>query len=135
MKDANRKYNSSNPAQGKYKRVLCVCSAGLLRSPTLAWLLSNEPYNYNTRAVGLDVGHALIPIDDVLIEWADEIVCMDDYQQKILKSYTKKPVLNLQIGDNFEYRDKGLIEIMRIRYENLRTGAVKTEDNDEAEII
>lgn len=131
MNEANRKYNSKNPYQGKYKRVLCVCSAGLLRSPTLAWVLSNEPYNYNTRAAGLDVGHALIPVDDVLVEWADEIVCMDEYQQKVLKSKTKKPVLNLQIGDNFEYRDKGLVEIMRIHYENLRTGAVITEDESE----
>lgn len=78
----NRKWNSHNEYQGKHKRVLCVCSAGLLRSPTAAWVLSNPPYNFNTRAAGIDVGHALIPVDDVLIEWADEIVCMDEYQQK-----------------------------------------------------
>lgn len=116
MSEMNRKYNSSNPAQGKYKRVLAVCSAGLLRSPTLAWLLSNEPYNFNTRAAGLDVGHALIPVDDVLLEWADEIICMDEYQQKVLKERTTKPVINLRIGDNFEYRDKGLVTMMRMRY-------------------
>lgn len=126
--DMNRKYNSKNPYQGKYKRVLCICSAGLLRSPTLAWLLSNEPYNYNTRAAGLDTGHALIPVDDVLLEWADEIICMNEDQRNILKTRTNKPVINLQIEDNFEYRDKGLVEIMRVHYENIRTGLVKMEE-------
>jgi len=131
MHEMNRKHNAGNPYQGKYKRVLCVCSAGLLRSPTLAWLLSNEPYNYNTRAAGIDTGHALIPVDDVLIEWADEIICMDEYQYARLKERTKKRVINLQIGDSFEYRDKGLIEIMRVHYENIRTGLVEMEDDNE----
>ena len=126
MNEMNRKYNSKNPFQGKYKRVLCVCSAGLLRSPTLAWLLSNEPYNYNTRAAGIDTGHALIPVDDVLIEWADEIICMDEYQQKTLQERTKKPVINLKIGDSFEYRDKGLVKIMKMHYE-----AIISEGNNE----
>lgn len=116
MENANRVYNCKNPNQGKYKRVLCVCSAGLLRSPTTAWVLSNEPFNYNTRAAGLDVGHALIPVDNVLLEWADEIVCMDEYQEKVLKERTTKPVINLQIGDNFEYRDKGLVHMIRRKY-------------------
>ena len=115
MSDMNRKWNCHNEFQGKYKRVLCVCSAGLLRSPTTAWVLSNEPYSFNTRAAGIDVGHALIPVDDVLIEWADEIVCMDEYQHKILKEKTDKPVHNLRVGDSFEYRDKGLITIIKMR--------------------
>ena len=55
----NRLANSSNRYQGEYKRVLCVCSAGLLRSPTAALVLSQEPYNFNTRAAGLDEAFAL----------------------------------------------------------------------------
>ena len=72
----NRLFNCSNPYQGKAKKVLCVCSAELLRSPTAAVILQQE-YGYNTRAVGVEDSFALIPIDDVLIEWADEIVCAD----------------------------------------------------------
>lgn len=117
--DLNRKWNCHNHYQGKYKRVLCVCSAGLLRSPTTAWVLSNEPFNFNTRAAGIDTGHALIPVDDVLIEWADEIVCMDEFQQLQLKQRTNKPVYNLKIGDSFEYRDKGLVTIVRMRYQEI----------------
>jgi predicted protein tyrosine phosphatase len=115
----NRLWNCQNPSQGKFKRVLCVCSAGLLRSPTVAWFLSNEPYNFNTRAAGLDVGHALIPVDDVLIGWADEIVCMDERQAKALTERTSKPVINLRISDNFEYRDKGLLHILKLRCEEI----------------
>jgi len=60
----NRIHNSSNPYQGKFKRVLCVCSAGLLRSPTTAFVLSQEPYNYNTRAAGIVDDYALVPVDE-----------------------------------------------------------------------
>lgn len=111
----NRVWNAQNPNQGKFKRVLCVCSAGLLRSPTVAWVLSNEPYNFNTRAVGLEISHALIPIDKVLLEWADEIVCMNEHQTQQLIELTKKPIVNLRIEDNFEYRDPGLIKIIQLR--------------------
>lgn len=114
MSEMNRKWNSRNSFQGAYKRVLCVCSAGLLRSPTAAWVLSNEPYNFNTRAVGLDKNFALISVDDTLLEWADEIVCMNDEQEQTLKGYGK-PVHNLNINDSFEYRDKGLITIIKMR--------------------
>lgn len=124
----NRKHNASNPNQGKFKRVLCVCSAGLLRSPTTAWVLSNEPYNYNTRSAGLTEAFALIFADDVLLEWADEIVCMDEYQEKVLKERTTKPVYNLNIGDNFEYRDKGLIHMIRLRYDEKLN--LKGDSND-----
>ena len=72
----NRLANSSNRWQGKYKRVLCICSAGLLRSPTAAFVLSQEPYNYNTRAAGLTKEFALIPVDEVLLNWAQEVVCI-----------------------------------------------------------
>ena len=119
----NRMWNCKNPYQGKYKKVLCVCSAGLLRSPTVAWVLSNEPFSFNTRAVGIDEGHALIPIDPVLIEWADEIVCMDVVQQITLKEKTTKPVHSLGIGDSFDYRDPVLIEKATERLKQIFEGA------------
>jgi predicted protein tyrosine phosphatase len=113
----NRMFNCKNPYQGKHKKVLCVCSAGLLRSPTVAVVLSQEPYNYNTRAVGIDEGHALIPLDDVHLEWADEIVCMDDYQEYMLRErQANKPIVNLKIGDNFGYRDPKLVKMIRSAY-------------------
>lgn len=113
----NRIYNCKNPAQGKFKKVLCVCSAGLLRSPTIAEVLSQEPYNFNTRSCGWDHSFALIPIDDVLVEWADEIVVVDDYVANQLKKKTTKPIIYLNIDDTYEFRDRKLIKIIKENYE------------------
>lgn len=73
----NQLANVTNPFQGEAKKVLCVCSAGLLRSPTLANVLHIE-FGYNTRAVGTSSEYALIPITEALIAWADEIVFVDE---------------------------------------------------------
>lgn len=107
----NRLWNCKNPHQGDSKKVLCVCSAGLLRSPTAAKVLWKE-YGYNTRACGLDVGHALIPIDEVLVRWADEIICMSQVQQSLIISQfdPQVPVINLRIQDSFAYMDSRLIK-------------------------
>ncbi len=115
----NRLANSSNRYQGEYKRVLCVCSAGLLRSPTAALVLSQEPYNFNTRAAGLDEAFALIPVDRVLIEWADEIVVFETKQAKIIRERLEedKPIIDLNISDNFSYRDQELIKLIKESYD------------------
>jgi predicted protein tyrosine phosphatase len=118
----NRLGNCTNPFQGDTKKVLCVCSAGLLRSPTAAVVLSQEPFNYNTRAAGIAEEYALIPVDDVLLQWADEIVCMDSYQQGILEDKLeafdnfKTKVICLNIPDSFAYRDPKLINLIKERY-------------------
>lgn len=117
--------NSKNRFQGEYKRVLCVCSAGLLRSPTAALVFSQEPYNYNTRSVGLTEEFALVPFDEALAFWADEIVCMEQEQKRKLQELLgewgyETPVICLDIQDNFSYRDPKLVELIKERYD-LRT--------------
>jgi len=121
MTDRNRMFNASNPYQGNSKKVLCVCSAGLLRSPTAARILQVE-YSYNTRAAGIDHGHALIKADAVLISWADEIVCMDEYQAAQLRSIAElgdvqaPPILVLDIPDSYGYMDVDLQEAILESY-------------------
>lgn len=78
----NALHNCKNPYQGAEKRVLCLCSAGLLRSPTAAFVLQKE-LGYNTRAAGV-TDYALIPVTEVLLEWADEIVCVNEETYNIL---------------------------------------------------
>jgi predicted protein tyrosine phosphatase len=125
----NRKFNVTNPNQGDYKKVLCVCSAGLLRSPTAAYVLSQEPYNYNTRAVGVNVEYALIPIDLIMFYWADEVVCMEQNHKLMLehminsseyidrvKDRMKAQIKVLNIPDRFMYRDPELIELIKESY-------------------
>ena len=137
MATYNRLGNAGNRYQGLYKRVLCVCSAGLLRSPTAAFVLANDPYNFNTRSVGINEEFALIPIDKVHVFWANEIVVMDKRQENVVKSLigeinwdtlidtiTTPTVYNLNIPDDFQYRDPDLIELIKTRYDEV-TG-VKT---------
>lgn len=115
----NRLGNAQNPHQGKAKRVLCVCSAGLLRSPTAAVVLSQEPFNFNTRAAGIDEEYALIPVDDVLVAWADQIVCMErGHEEELLERFpgAKGKVVVLGIMDNYAYRDPQLVRLITQQY-------------------
>ena len=117
----NRLGNTNNRFQGDYRRVLCVCSAGLLRSPTAALVLSSDPYNFNTRAAGLNKEYALIPVDMVLLTWAHEIVCMEDHQAESIRAMldplSPRRIVSLDIPDSFEYRDEGLMAMIRQRYD------------------
>lgn len=67
----NQVGNSTNPYQGDAVKALCICSAGLLRSPTIAKYLTGK--GYNTRAVGMSEDYALVPLSTALIAWSDEI--------------------------------------------------------------
>ncbi len=118
----NRLANAKNEFQGTAKKVLCVCSAGLLRSPTAAVVLASEPFGFNTRACGLSQEFALIPIDEVLIHWADEIVCMEREHFEILienprVKAAKKLVICLDIEDSFPYMDDGLKWLIKEKYQ------------------
>ena len=112
----NALWNCKNPNQGSYKRVLCVCSAGLLRSPTIAWVMSN--HNYNTRACGVH-DYALIELDSVLLEWSDLIVCANTDIYKIVIPQTTKKVINLEIPDQFQYRDPELVQLIEEKLKEL----------------
>lgn len=125
MTSFNRLHNVHNPHQGSEKKVLALCSAGLLRSPTVAWVLGNAPYNYNTRAAGVNTEYALIPVDDALIEWADEIVCvtaeiradLEQFCENNLIDLTNKKIITLNIPDRYKRRDPKLVKAIEIQYE------------------
>ena len=120
----------SNSYQGDYKRVLTVCSANMLRSPTMAHVLSAEPYNFNTRSAGI-AGFALIPVTEELLMWADEVVCADTehalyIRDKLMQYQLDKPIVNLNIPDIYEYRNPKLIELIKERYEQRTAGQSST---------
>lgn len=109
----------------KYKRALCVCSAGILRSPTMAKILG-ERFNYNTRAVGATPEYALIPASHALVEWSDIIFCADEWnQQAMLTQFgkrikeSKKLMYCLNIPDNYNYRDTELETAIIESYTNI----------------
>lgn len=114
----NAFWNANNPyqQQGEFPTVLCICSAGLLRSPTIAYVLSNE--GYNTRAAGV-YDYALVEVDDVLIQWADIIVFAEkEHKNYLYTKYdlSKKKVYCLDLPDKYPYRDPELIELIKQRW-------------------
>jgi len=110
----------NNPYQGSDKKVLFVCSMGILRSATGSRIYGHK---YNTRSAGTYTGHALVPLTPMLVAWADEIVFVnkENYLQftkgidgQMLDSLNIK-VLN--IPDCYEHMHPKLIEAFNEQYE------------------
>ncbi len=114
--------NIGNPYQGSAKKVLCVCSAGLLRSPTLANILHKE-LGYNTRSCGTASNFALIPITEALIYWADEIVFVDEDCKSYLSEeaieelkFSSVDSCTLNVPDNYDYGNEELEKLLLSSY-------------------
>ncbi len=126
----------NNAWQGQTKRVVTLCSAGCLRSPTAAAVLSSPPYDFNTRAAGLTEEYAIIPFSPALAAWADEIVVMEQWMVDAVHAYAREwfgddkyyfdpaetPIICLGIPDNFAYRDPELIRLIKERYKEKTDG-------------
>ena len=117
-------HNISNPFQGDTKKVLCVCSAGLLRSATLQNMLIKE-YGYNVRNCGTELSYALIPISEALIHWADEIVFVNKSNYRSVKldlleqQIDMGNVFILDIPDNYGFNNPELVEICKQQYKKI----------------
>ena len=75
-------------------------------------VLANPPFNFNTRAAGAVAEYALIPVDDVLLHWADEIVCMEQSHAMALPEGHGKKVHVLDLPDHFAYKDPELMDLI-----------------------
>jgi len=124
MNTRNRRYNVTNPHQGKDRKVLVVCSAGLMRSPTVANVL-RDTYKYNTRAVGYSTEYALIILDEVMLEWADEVIFVHQDIANFVKTafgytdgYLMADKMTLNLPDIYDYMDKQLQDIILQQYED-----------------
>lgn len=121
----NRALVVGNTAQGDFPRVLCVCSASVLRSPTAAWVLSNDPYNFNTRSCGCEESYALIKMDFALLQWATyAIVCAESWQAQLVDEKLKlagleRDVFSLNIPDDYNFRDPELVAMIDHRCRKL----------------
>lgn len=108
-----RSLNAQNHYQGEWPRVLVVCSAGLLRSPTVAWVLSNDPYNCNVRAAGSHPEYALVPVDQVLLNWAARVVFVNsENYERTLERKLRLPanVYVLDVPDRYAFREPELVQ-------------------------
>ena len=114
----NRKAACVDPRQGTSKRVLCVCTGNQLRSPTVALVLSGEPFNFNTRSCGVDPGSAVCLIDNVMVEWADEIVVLEEMHKSVVVQMfnPQKPIKVLGLPDQYTFRDPTLMAAVAEKY-------------------
>ncbi len=105
-----------NPYQGFDKKVVFVCSAGILRSATAARIYAKK---YNTRCAGSE-DYALIPLSPDLIIWADQLVFVNEENYKtVCKKYdiSEKDVKVLAIPDNYPHMHPELIKEFERQYE------------------
>lgn len=120
----NQLANVKNPFQGPSLRVLCVCSAGLLRSPTMASVLHQE-WGFNTRACGSSEEYALIPLSEALVCWADLIVFVnqENYVETMFRNQPVASIIEgkkivLDIPDDYEYNNPVLRAIIHQQFKD-----------------
>lgn len=113
----NQLANANNPFQSDRPKALCVCSAGLLRSTTIAHVLAR--LGYNVRNCGMSQEYALIPISTALVNWADEVHIVKEQEENFwsqLKeagmSFPAEKVFVYDIPDSFEAFDPEVISII-----------------------
>lgn len=133
----NRLNNVGNRYQGKTKTVLVVCSAGLLRSPTIAHILSSPPFNFNTRAAGVEPEYALVAMDYPLLSWASDVICLEAWHADVVVDVWNevrptipydpwsqyddvRRIVTLNIHDDYEYRSP---ELCKLAIERLKENA------------
>jgi len=119
--------------QGDTHKVLCICSAGVLRSPTAARVLQ-EKFGYNTRAAGMEAEYAIIPISEALLAWCDEIVCfqldhmmaLDNIKDRLPfdTEYLTDMIKLINIDDDYNYMNEDLVQMILDGY---KEGRVKYE--------
>jgi predicted protein tyrosine phosphatase len=99
-------------------RLLFVCSASLLRSPTAEAVFSAL---HGVEALSAGTNHdAETPVSADLIEWADAIFAMErTHRVKLQKKFGRllrtKKVVVLDIPDDYKYMDLELIQILKQR--------------------
>jgi len=114
-----------NISQGIQKKIVFVCSVGMLRSPTAATIGSKM--GLNTRSCGSST-LALIPLSANLIRWADWIVFMNGenyreaqktFQETEFQDDLEDKSLLWNVPDIYNYMDDGLVYILETRIKEL----------------
>ena len=113
------------------KRVLFICSQNRLRSPTAEQVFASHPgIECISTGTNLDADN---PLTAELVEWAEIIFVMEKAHRTKLASrfrehLANKRVICLDIPDNYEYMDPGLVRLLRAKV----SGFLPTAANEEA---
>ena len=103
----------SNPT-----KILFLCSQNRLRSPTAERIFSGRP-ELEVRSAGIDRG-ATVPLTPTLLEWADLVFVMESRQRNVLRRKFRdlcrqKRIICLNIPDEYDYMDAGLVRLLTER--------------------
>jgi predicted protein tyrosine phosphatase len=99
-------------------RVLFVCRQNRMRSPTAERVFSKHP-DLDVRSAGTNPD-ALARVNERMLDWADLIFIMDDYQRQALqRQFPEHPALErlicLEIADEFTFLQPELVELLMTR--------------------
>jgi len=96
--------------------LLFICSKNQWRSPTAELLFKNNPV-HSARSAGTS-DKARIKVNRKMIDWADVIFVMERKHRRILEqnfpeSTADKPVIILDIEDNYQFNDPELVDMLK----------------------
>ena len=100
------------------KKVLFICSQNRLRSPTAEQVFSTwKGLEVTSAGTNHDAEN---PVTSEVLEWADIIIVMErahrnKIQKKFRSSLNGKRIVCLEIPDEYEYMDPGLIRLLEAK--------------------
>ncbi|WEK46081.1 MAG: low molecular weight protein tyrosine phosphatase family protein [Candidatus Andeanibacterium colombiense] len=100
------------------KHFLFICSQNRLRSPTAEQIFADWP---GVEAFSAGTTHdAENPLTDELVQWADIVVVMErthcnKLRRKHRKALVQTRVICLDIPDEYEFIDPGLVRLLKAR--------------------
>jgi predicted protein tyrosine phosphatase len=108
------------------RHYLFVCSQNRLRSPTAEHIFA-DVQSIATASAGTN-RDAENPLTDELVEWADFIFVMErQYRNKLQKKHRAalkdKRLMVLDIPDEYEFMDPGLVRLLRAKMSRWLPGA------------
>ncbi|GGA78837.1 protein-tyrosine-phosphatase [Arenimonas soli] len=100
------------------RKVLFICSQNRLRSPTAEQVFANWP-GIEASSAGLN-HDAENPVTPELLQWADIVFVMERaHRNKLSAKFKphlgKARVVCLEIPDEFEFMDPGLIRLLKAK--------------------
>ncbi|MBD1385739.1 protein tyrosine phosphatase [Mucilaginibacter rigui] len=95
--------------------LLFICSKNQWRSPTAEGLFKGHQVHHARSAGTSD--RARIKLNQRLMDWADVILVMEYKHRDIVKqqfNLQDKPVIVLNIEDDYQFNDPELVEILKL---------------------
>ena len=112
------------------KHVLFICSQNRLRSPTAEQVFAHHP---GIECMSAGTNHdADNPLTPELVEWAEIIFVMEKVHRNKLavrfrKHLINKRVICLDIPDDYEYMDPGLVRLLKAKVSRFLPAAANEE--------